>query len=131
MKLGTHRWVLRGDEADIRCDRYSLGTISWWMLDLWFGLDASGFERASESALPAPQTTTDNNEFLAGIRRIPSYLRTDIDGNLYMSEQHVASYWYVLNLIYQGLLLTPPVLVMVSVRMQHFDDMVNLRIQTD
>ncbi|KAF7985141.1 hypothetical protein HWV62_7698 [Athelia sp. TMB] len=25
-----------------------LGTISWWMLDLWFGLDASGFENASQ-----------------------------------------------------------------------------------
>lgn len=23
--------------------------IAWWMLDLWFGLDASGFEKASES----------------------------------------------------------------------------------
>lgn len=23
-------------------------TISWWMLDLWFGLDASGFDKASK-----------------------------------------------------------------------------------
>lgn len=27
---------------------YSAGTIAWWMLDLWFGLDASGFDRAFE-----------------------------------------------------------------------------------
>ncbi|KAI0644236.1 hypothetical protein C8Q79DRAFT_974910 [Trametes meyenii] len=26
---------------------YSAGTIAWWMLDLWFGLDASGFDNAS------------------------------------------------------------------------------------
>ncbi|CAL1715034.1 unnamed protein product [Somion occarium] len=26
---------------------YSSGTIAWWMLDLWFGLDSSGFENAS------------------------------------------------------------------------------------
>ncbi|KXN87398.1 hypothetical protein AN958_08829 [Leucoagaricus sp. SymC.cos] len=25
---------------------YSIGTIAWWMLDLYFGLDASGFDRA-------------------------------------------------------------------------------------
>ncbi|KAG6919506.1 hypothetical protein DXG01_005096 [Tephrocybe rancida] len=28
--------------------RYSAGTIAWWMLDLWFGLDASGFDRATQ-----------------------------------------------------------------------------------
>ncbi|EGN96774.1 hypothetical protein SERLA73DRAFT_75638 [Serpula lacrymans var. lacrymans S7.3] len=28
--------------------RHSVSTIAWWMLDLWFGLDASGFDRASE-----------------------------------------------------------------------------------
>lgn len=33
--------------------RFSLGRgllsqIAWWMLDLWFGLDASGFEKACE-----------------------------------------------------------------------------------
>ncbi|KAF8845109.1 hypothetical protein BDN67DRAFT_1007476 [Paxillus ammoniavirescens] len=27
---------------------YSASTIAWWMLDLWFGLDASGFDRAGE-----------------------------------------------------------------------------------
>ncbi|KAL4078596.1 hypothetical protein V8B97DRAFT_1865175 [Scleroderma yunnanense] len=27
---------------------YSASTIAWWMLDLWFGLDASGFDRAFE-----------------------------------------------------------------------------------
>ncbi|KAG6334595.1 hypothetical protein ID866_4489 [Astraeus odoratus] len=27
---------------------YSASTIAWWMLDLWFGLDASGFDRAAE-----------------------------------------------------------------------------------
>lgn len=27
---------------------HSASTIAWWMLDLWFGLDASGFDRASE-----------------------------------------------------------------------------------
>ncbi|KAH8093280.1 hypothetical protein BXZ70DRAFT_949750 [Cristinia sonorae] len=27
---------------------YSAGTIAWWMLDLWFGLDASGFQNATE-----------------------------------------------------------------------------------
>lgn len=26
---------------------YSASTIAWWMLDLWFGLDASGFEKAT------------------------------------------------------------------------------------
>ncbi|CAE6521141.1 unnamed protein product [Rhizoctonia solani] len=29
-------------------DTYGSGQIAWWMLDLWFGLDASGFDRASE-----------------------------------------------------------------------------------
>ncbi|KIK93523.1 hypothetical protein PAXRUDRAFT_34019 [Paxillus rubicundulus Ve08.2h10] len=28
--------------------RKGAGTIAWWMLDLWFGLDASGFDRAGE-----------------------------------------------------------------------------------
>ncbi|KAF5387405.1 hypothetical protein D9757_005757 [Collybiopsis confluens] len=27
--------------------RYSIGTIAWWMLDIWFGLDASGFEHST------------------------------------------------------------------------------------
>ncbi|KIY62606.1 hypothetical protein CYLTODRAFT_494529 [Cylindrobasidium torrendii FP15055 ss-10] len=27
---------------------HSIGTIAWWMLDLWFGLDASGFQNAQE-----------------------------------------------------------------------------------
>lgn len=25
----------------------SIGTVSWWMLDIWFGLDASGFNQAT------------------------------------------------------------------------------------
>ncbi|KAI0372690.1 hypothetical protein BV20DRAFT_1050569 [Pilatotrama ljubarskyi] len=37
-------WTLGKDHAHAR---YSAGTIAWWMLDLWFGLDASGFENAS------------------------------------------------------------------------------------
>ncbi|KAK2463515.1 hypothetical protein APHAL10511_004266 [Amanita phalloides] len=28
-------------------DQYSVGTIAWWMLDLYFGLDASGFDRST------------------------------------------------------------------------------------
>ncbi|KAF8347891.1 receptor-activated Ca2+-permeable cation channel [Amanita rubescens] len=28
--------------------KYKAGTIAWWMLDLWFGLDASGFDRSSQ-----------------------------------------------------------------------------------
>ncbi|OJA14994.1 hypothetical protein AZE42_04319 [Rhizopogon vesiculosus] len=36
-------WTLSRDHA-----RYSAGTIAWWMLDLWFGLDASGFDKAFE-----------------------------------------------------------------------------------
>ncbi|TFK65590.1 hypothetical protein BDN72DRAFT_900556 [Pluteus cervinus] len=35
-------WTLSRDGA-----AYSAGTIAWWMLDLFFGLDASGFDRAS------------------------------------------------------------------------------------
>ncbi|KAI9458175.1 hypothetical protein BJY52DRAFT_1149869 [Lactarius psammicola] len=27
---------------------YSIGQISWWMVDIWFGLDAAGFEKAPE-----------------------------------------------------------------------------------
>ncbi|THH32452.1 hypothetical protein EUX98_g1732 [Antrodiella citrinella] len=27
---------------------YSAGTIAWWMLDLWFGLDAGGFQNATD-----------------------------------------------------------------------------------
>ncbi|EIN06002.1 hypothetical protein PUNSTDRAFT_127492 [Punctularia strigosozonata HHB-11173 SS5] len=34
-------WTLSRDSAG-----YSGGQIAWWMLDLWFGLDASGFELA-------------------------------------------------------------------------------------
>ncbi|KAF8653547.1 hypothetical protein AX16_003910 [Volvariella volvacea WC 439] len=36
-------WTLSRNEAG-----YSAGTIAWWMLDLWFGLDASGFDRANQ-----------------------------------------------------------------------------------
>ncbi|KAJ4466152.1 hypothetical protein C8J55DRAFT_527523 [Lentinula edodes] len=36
-------WTLSRNEA-----QYSAGTIAWWMLDLWFGLDASGFERSTQ-----------------------------------------------------------------------------------
>ncbi|PBK69268.1 hypothetical protein ARMSODRAFT_1019246 [Armillaria solidipes] len=36
-------WTLSRNEAG-----YSIGTIAWWMLDLWFGLDASGFDRATQ-----------------------------------------------------------------------------------
>ncbi|KAF8159446.1 receptor-activated Ca2+-permeable cation channel [Crassisporium funariophilum] len=35
-------WTLSRDDA-----RYGPGLIAWWMLDLWFGLDASGFDRAT------------------------------------------------------------------------------------
>ncbi|KAI0953934.1 hypothetical protein AcV7_007322 [Taiwanofungus camphoratus] len=35
-------WTLSRNQAG-----YSAGQIAWWMLDLWFGLDASGFENAS------------------------------------------------------------------------------------
>lgn len=36
-------WTLSRNHA-----RYSAGTIAWWMLELWFGLDASGFDKAFE-----------------------------------------------------------------------------------
>ncbi|RDB20824.1 Calcium channel YVC1 [Hypsizygus marmoreus] len=36
-------WTLSRNQAG-----YSAGTIAWWMLDLWFGLDASGFDRATQ-----------------------------------------------------------------------------------
>ncbi|KDQ61736.1 hypothetical protein JAAARDRAFT_520251 [Jaapia argillacea MUCL 33604] len=36
-------WTLSRNEAG-----YSAGQIAWWMLDLWFGLDASGFDKATE-----------------------------------------------------------------------------------
>lgn len=36
-------WTLSRNEAG-----YTASQIAWWMLDLWFGLDASGFEKASE-----------------------------------------------------------------------------------
>ncbi|KAF8906298.1 hypothetical protein CPB84DRAFT_1726501 [Gymnopilus junonius] len=35
-------WTLSRDNT-----KYSAGLISWWMLDLWFGLDASGFDKAT------------------------------------------------------------------------------------
>ncbi|KAL4268992.1 Transient receptor potential calcium channel [Pleurotus pulmonarius] len=35
-------WTLSRNQA-----QYSVGHISWWMLDLFFGLDASGFDRAT------------------------------------------------------------------------------------
>ncbi|KAJ7247668.1 hypothetical protein B0H12DRAFT_1124984 [Mycena haematopus] len=36
-------WTLSRNSAG-----YSISQIAWWMLDLWFGLDASGFDRANE-----------------------------------------------------------------------------------
>ncbi|KAK7061015.1 hypothetical protein VNI00_000750 [Paramarasmius palmivorus] len=36
-------WTLSRNEA-----QYTVGTIAWWMLDLWFGLDASGFDHSTE-----------------------------------------------------------------------------------
>ncbi|KAM5534661.1 hypothetical protein V8D89_011673 [Ganoderma adspersum] len=35
-------WTLGKDNAG-----YSAGTVAWWMLDLWFGLDASGFDNST------------------------------------------------------------------------------------
>ncbi|KAA1475470.1 hypothetical protein DENSPDRAFT_426990 [Dentipellis sp. KUC8613] len=35
-------WTLSRNEAG-----YTVSQIAWWMLDIWFGLDASGFEKAS------------------------------------------------------------------------------------
>ncbi|KAI0050965.1 hypothetical protein FA95DRAFT_1554998 [Auriscalpium vulgare] len=35
-------WTLSRNEAG-----YSVSQIAWWMLDIWFGLDASGFEKAA------------------------------------------------------------------------------------
>ena len=32
-------------------------TVAWWMLDLWFGLDASGFDKASKFSRPSLQQT--------------------------------------------------------------------------
>ncbi|KAH9940898.1 uncharacterized protein BXZ73DRAFT_42553 [Epithele typhae] len=36
-------WTLGKDSAG-----YTAGTVAWWMLDLWFGLDASGFDNAAK-----------------------------------------------------------------------------------
>ncbi|KIK61773.1 hypothetical protein GYMLUDRAFT_576703 [Collybiopsis luxurians FD-317 M1] len=36
-------WTLSRNEA-----QYSVGTIAWWMLNLWFGLDAGGFEHSTQ-----------------------------------------------------------------------------------
>ncbi|KAI0322775.1 hypothetical protein OF83DRAFT_1091683 [Amylostereum chailletii] len=36
-------WTFSRNEAG-----YGASQIAWWMLDLWFGLDATGFEKASE-----------------------------------------------------------------------------------
>ncbi|KAH9840257.1 uncharacterized protein C8Q71DRAFT_483332 [Rhodofomes roseus] len=36
-------WTLSRNQAG-----YTAGQIAWWMLDLWFGLDASGFDNASK-----------------------------------------------------------------------------------
>ncbi|KAJ8095307.1 hypothetical protein PM082_010530 [Marasmius tenuissimus] len=36
-------WTMSRTDA-----QYTAGTIAWWMLDLWFGLDASGFEKSTE-----------------------------------------------------------------------------------
>ncbi|EPQ56311.1 hypothetical protein GLOTRDRAFT_128260 [Gloeophyllum trabeum ATCC 11539] len=36
-------WTLSRNSAG-----YSAGQIAWWMADLWFGLDASGFDKASQ-----------------------------------------------------------------------------------
>ncbi|KAJ7504347.1 receptor-activated Ca2+-permeable cation channel [Mycena galericulata] len=36
-------WTLSRNQAG-----YSAPQIAWWMLDLWFGLDASGFDRSTE-----------------------------------------------------------------------------------
>ncbi|KAF7308776.1 hypothetical protein MKEN_01076800 [Mycena kentingensis (nom. inval.)] len=36
-------WTLSRNQAG-----YSVSQIGWWMLDLWFGLDASGFDRSSQ-----------------------------------------------------------------------------------
>ncbi|KAF5350239.1 hypothetical protein D9758_007832 [Tetrapyrgos nigripes] len=36
-------WTLSRNQAE-----YSVGLIAWWMLDLWFGLDASGFDKSAE-----------------------------------------------------------------------------------
>lgn len=36
-------WTLSRSQA-----HFSAGTIAWWMLDLWFGLDASAFHKATQ-----------------------------------------------------------------------------------
>ncbi|KAF8141534.1 hypothetical protein EV363DRAFT_1466458 [Boletus edulis] len=50
--LWTRRILLKVASASLyvipMLDILSISTIAWWMLDLWFGLDASGFDRAGE-----------------------------------------------------------------------------------
>jgi hypothetical protein len=37
------------DTSQVRSDdRFELSTIGWWLLEVYFGLDASGFENARE-----------------------------------------------------------------------------------
>ncbi|KAJ7708673.1 hypothetical protein B0H17DRAFT_1165735 [Mycena rosella] len=44
---GEHFRQLSADMCSIRSFRYSASQIGWWMLDLWFGLDASGFDKST------------------------------------------------------------------------------------
>lgn len=67
------------------------------MLDLWFGLDASGFDNASTS-LFIPSLPSFSYLFLE-YSAIPPYLRAISDGHLRLPEQYTTPYWYVLSLL--------------------------------
>ncbi|KAF7309784.1 hypothetical protein MIND_00350300 [Mycena indigotica] len=68
-------WTLSRNQAG-----YSISQIAWWMLDLWFGLDATGFDRSTKF------------HPVFG----PILVR---DGYLCVHEQYAATYWYGLFIL--------------------------------
>lgn len=60
-------------------------TIAWWMLDLWFGLDASGFHNAS---MFSHHLLRQAFKFYFMLSYISPCLRTCFNGHLCMLEQY-------------------------------------------
>ena len=85
------------------------------MLDLYFGLDASGFEKSSE---PSPYICITIWAIYGFSRsRVPQLSGSNYDGHVRVPKQHIAPDWYVgTGLVLRTVTDTSAVLVSVSVK---------------
>lgn len=63
-----------------------LSQTAWWMLDIFFGLDASGFDFSGQLALQGPSTPVSSDNFYDLCRPVSSGVWPARHGNLRMPE---------------------------------------------